>query len=68
MASSGVVGNPYDDKTIQGPQISERQFDRVMGYIESGKNEGATCLLGGNRVGDAGYFIEPTIFTGKSLK
>ncbi|KAI7846869.1 aldehyde dehydrogenase domain-containing protein [Circinella umbellata] len=63
LAASGTVGNPYDEKTIQGPQISERQFDRVMGYIETGKSEGATCLLGGNRVGDAGYFIEPTIFT-----
>lgn len=48
----------------QGPQISQRQFDRVMNYIEAGKKEGATCYYGGNRVGDTGYFIEPTIFTG----
>ncbi|KAI8146002.1 aldehyde dehydrogenase domain-containing protein [Fennellomyces sp. T-0311] len=63
LAASGKVDNPFDTATFQGPQISERQFERVMGYIETGKQEGATCLLGGNRVGDAGYFIEPTIFT-----
>ncbi|KAI9264385.1 aldehyde dehydrogenase domain-containing protein [Phascolomyces articulosus] len=68
LAASGTVGNPYDANTIQGPQISERQFERVMGYIESGKEEGATCLLGGNRVGDSGYFIEPTIFTDVTTK
>ena len=35
----------------------------IMSFIESGKKQGATCLVGGNRVGDKGYFIEPTIFT-----
>merc|ERR1712187_497991 len=34
-----------------------------MGYIESGKSEGATCALGGSRLGDKGYWIQPTIFT-----
>jgi len=48
----------------QGPQVDKIQFDKVMGYIESGKAEGATCALGGNRAGDTGYFVEPTVFTG----
>ena len=46
----------------QGPQVSQEQFDRVMGYIDAGKKEGAKLLTGGNRVGDKGYFIEPTVF------
>ncbi|KAI9318673.1 aldehyde dehydrogenase domain-containing protein [Dichotomocladium elegans] len=57
------VGDPFKEDTFQGPQISQTQFDRIMGYIESGKQEGATCVMGGSRHGDKGYFIEPTIFT-----
>jgi aldehyde dehydrogenase (NAD+) len=56
------VGDPFDPATEQGPQVSQEQFDRVMGFIEAGKKEGAKLLSGGNRVGNRGYFIEPTIF------
>ncbi len=56
------VGDPLDPRTDQGPQVSESQFDRIMGYIESGKREGATLACGGERVGDRGYFIQPTVF------
>jgi aldehyde dehydrogenase (NAD+) len=57
-----VVGDPLDPKTEQGPQVDKAQFEKVMGYIESGQNEGARLACGGNRVGDRGYFIEPTVF------
>jgi aldehyde dehydrogenase (NAD+) len=57
------VGDPFDPATEQGPQVSQEQFDRVMGYIEHGKKDGATMLTGGKRVGNLGYFIEPTVFT-----
>ena len=57
-----TVGDPFDPKTTQGPQISQEQFDKVMGYIRSGKEDGAKLLTGGRRSGDRGYFIEPTIF------
>lgn len=57
------IGDPHEADTFQGPQVSETQFNRIMGYIESGKKEGATCYMGGNRWGNEGYFIEPTIFT-----
>jgi aldehyde dehydrogenase (NAD+) len=57
------VGDPLDPRTDQGPQVSEAQFDRIMGYIESGKREGATLACGGERVGDRGYFIQPTVFS-----
>jgi aldehyde dehydrogenase (NAD+) len=56
------VGDPLDPRTDQGPQVSASQFDRIMGYIESGKREGATLACGGERVGDRGYFIQPTVF------
>ena len=56
------VGDPFDPTTTQGPQVSQEQFDRVMGYIESGTKQGAQLLAGGKRVGDKGYFIEPTVF------
>ncbi|MEN2383552.1 MAG: aldehyde dehydrogenase family protein [Gloeotrichia echinulata DEX184] len=57
-----VVGNPFDPETEQGPQVDQDQFDRVMSYIESGIREGAQMLSGGNRVGERGFFIAPTVF------
>ncbi|OCH89819.1 NAD-dependent aldehyde dehydrogenase [Obba rivulosa] len=57
------VGDPFATDSFQGPQVSEIQFNRVMGYIESGKQEGATLHLGGHRIGNEGYYISPTIFT-----
>ena len=61
-AKKRTVGNPFDPKTEQGPQVDQAQFDKVMGYIDSGKREGAKLVCGGSRVGDKGYFIEPTVF------
>jgi len=57
------VGDPFRPDTFQGPQVSKIQFDRIMSYIDRGKKEGATCLVGGQQHGTEGYFIEPTIFT-----
>ena len=59
------VGNPLDPKTQLGPLISERQLERVMGYVAKGSQEGADLVSGGGRLsGDlaGGYFIEPTVF------
>src|SRR5438105_1747859 len=63
-AKTYKVGDPFDMSTEQGPQVSQEQCDRIMGYIEAGKKEGAKLLTGGKRVGDRGYFIEPTVFDG----
>jgi aldehyde dehydrogenase (NAD+) len=63
MARARKVGDPFDSATQQGPQVDKAQFDKIMGYIESGKREGATCATGGKRVGTKGFFIEPTVFT-----
>lgn len=56
------VGDPFDPNTTQGPQVNEEQFEKILGYIESGKSCGADLKVGGQRVGNRGYFIEPTIF------
>src|SRR4051812_35016099 len=58
------VGAPFDPATTQGPQVSQEQFDKIMQYIESGKQQGAKLLSGGNRSGDRGFFVEPTVFSG----
>jgi aldehyde dehydrogenase (NAD+) len=63
-AKGRKVGDPFDPNTEQGPQVSQEQFDRVMGYINAGQKEGAKMLCGGSRVGQKGYFIEPTVFAG----
>jgi aldehyde dehydrogenase (NAD+) len=60
------VGDPLDPKTEMGAQISQAQLDRILGYIQSGKAEGAKLLCGGERdtEGDKarGFFVQPTIF------
>ncbi|KAK1141288.1 aldehyde dehydrogenase (NAD(P)(+)) ald5 [Aspergillus melleus] len=62
-ASQNKLGNPFDQDTFQGPQVSKLQFDRIMEYINHGKQSGATVAHGGERHGDEGYFIQPTVFT-----
>ncbi|MEZ0341349.1 aldehyde dehydrogenase family protein [Mycobacterium sp. pV006] len=57
-------GDPTDPSVLQGPQVSKRQQERVMGYIESGKREGARLVTGGSipKHLPKGYFVEPTVF------
>ena len=57
-------GDPLDPKTRMGAIVDQTQLDRVLGYIEAGKSEGAGLHLGGNRVREdtGGYYVEPTIF------
>ena len=44
-----------------GPLVSEVQLDRVCGFLDSGEAEGAETVAGGKRIGDSGYFVEPTV-------
>ena len=63
---ASLVGDQWDDKTYQGPQVSRLQYDRVIEYIEKGRSEGATVAFGAETVKgapDGGFFISPTIFT-----
>jgi aldehyde dehydrogenase (NAD+) len=62
-ARKRTVGDPFDPQTEQGPQVDQAQFDKVMSYIDSGRSEGARLVCGGERVGNRGYFIQPTVFS-----
>lgn len=61
-AERRIVGNPFDEKTEQGPQIDEDQMNKIISMIDSGKEDGAKLVSGGSRVGDKGYFVAPTVF------
>jgi len=56
------IGDPFDNATTQGPQVSKEQFDKIINYIDSGKRQGAQCVTGGGKVDRSGFFIQPTVF------
>ncbi|OBH50434.1 aldehyde dehydrogenase [Mycobacterium sp. E2479] len=58
------VGDPFDAQSQMGPLASERQLERVLGFMSTGVEEGATLATGGGRPADhvRGYFVEPTVF------
>jgi aldehyde dehydrogenase (NAD+) len=57
-------GDPTDASNLQGPQVSKRQQERVLGYIEQGRKEGARVVHGGGVPAhlDKGFYVEPTLF------
>lgn len=61
QAKKITVGPGLDPNTLLGPLVSEEQLRRVTGYIDSGLKEGAKAVTGGKKVGDKGYFVEPTV-------
>ena len=63
IAKSIKLGPGMEAGTQMGPLVSDEQFRRVSGFLESGAADGATALAGGGRYGDRGYFIEPTVLT-----
>jgi acyl-CoA reductase-like NAD-dependent aldehyde dehydrogenase len=56
------VGNPREAGITMGPIVSEIQMKRVLDYVDIGVTEGASLAAGGTRIGDRGYFVEPTVF------
>lgn len=60
-AKARKVGNPYEN-VDQGPQVDDEMYTKVLRYIDAGKKEGARLVAGGNKFGNEGYFIEPTVF------
>jgi aldehyde dehydrogenase (NAD+) len=61
-AQGRKIGDPLDEGTEQGPQVSQEQLDKILGYVDIGQKEGAKLVTGGKRRGEKGYFVEPTIF------
>jgi len=70
IAQSLPMGPGLDASTQIGPLISARQMDRVLGYIEAGRDEGARAIAGGTRKEGAGFFVKPTVLvdTDHSMK
>ncbi|EYB84119.1 hypothetical protein Y032_0323g2511 [Ancylostoma ceylanicum] len=62
LAEKRVLGDPFDLKTEQGPQVDNDQLQTIIKYVECGKKEGAQLITGGKQWGDKGFFYEPTIF------
>jgi phenylacetaldehyde dehydrogenase len=58
------IGHGLAPGTQLGPLVSEEQMQRVLGYVEGGRQAGAALASGGGRIGDRGYFVEPTVVTG----
>ena len=56
-----MLGDPMDETTQMGPIVTRAQYDKVLGYIEAGKSEGARLVTGGSAHGD-GLFVQPTVF------
>lgn len=61
IAKKRTVGNPFKE-VDQGPLIDKDMFDKVMSYIDAGKKSGAKCIAGGDRFGNIGYYVQPTVF------
>jgi acyl-CoA reductase-like NAD-dependent aldehyde dehydrogenase len=61
-ANSQILGDPFDPATTMGALVNRAQRDRVLGYIEKGRVEGARLVAGGGKLDRAGYFVQPTIF------
>ncbi|UFW53837.1 MULTISPECIES: aldehyde dehydrogenase family protein [Bradyrhizobium] len=61
-AKSIKIGDPLDGKTALGPVISEKQMKSILDYVDIGRKEGARLVTGGEKVGERGYFISPTVF------
>ena len=64
VRTTSVVGDPFAETTYQGPQVTKKQYDSILSYIERGKSEKATLICGGGPVeGSKGYYISPTVFS-----
>lgn len=62
------MGDPSDPKTAYGPVADKKQFERVMGFLQGAREEGVQVLVGGERQGDKGTFVKPTVFLNPDLK
>lgn len=63
MADFLQLGSPFDPNVHLGPLVSKEQQDRVLAYVDSGRDEGAEVIVGGKAPDSPGYFVEPTVLT-----
>jgi phenylacetaldehyde dehydrogenase len=63
VANAMKMGGPKEEGTMSGPLISQKQLNRVLGYLDQGKSDGAEIVTGGHRLDRKGYFVHPTVVT-----
>jgi aldehyde dehydrogenase (NAD+) len=63
-----MMGDPTLQETVFGPLADKKQFERVMGFLRDGKQEGVQVLVGGERMGDKGTFVQPTVLLNPDSK
>lgn len=63
IASGYRLGSPLQQDTQMGPLISQKQMERVLSYIDAGKSDGARLQTGGERSGNTGFYVQPTVFS-----
>jgi phenylacetaldehyde dehydrogenase len=63
IANAMKMGGPKEEGTMSGPLISQKQLNRVLGYLEQGKSDGVEIVTGGHRLDRKGYFVHPTVVT-----
>lgn len=63
MAAARQTGDPFDETIVNGPQIDQKQLDRISELVESGKAQGAKVQTGGVKLGGNGFFFAPTVFS-----
>ncbi|OBI44886.1 aldehyde dehydrogenase family protein [Mycobacterium colombiense] len=63
VANAMKMGGPKEEGTMSGPLISQKQLNRVLGYLEQGRSDGAKIVTGGHRLDRKGYFVHPTVVT-----
>ncbi|GAB1813329.1 aldehyde dehydrogenase family protein [Mycobacterium sp. MUNTM1] len=63
VANAMKMGGPKEEGTMSGPLISQKQLNRVLGYLEQGRSDGAEIVTGGHRLDRKGYFVHPTVVT-----
>lgn len=66
VAKSLKVGGGFEADSVLGPLVSQRQLARVKGYVETGQAEGGELIVGGEQIGDSGYFFQPTLIAATS--
>jgi phenylacetaldehyde dehydrogenase len=63
MGKNLKLGGPKEEGVMVGPLISQKQLNRVLGYIDQGKSDGVDVVSGGERIDRRGYFVHPTVLT-----
>jgi aldehyde dehydrogenase (NAD+) len=68
ISEVSVIGDQWSENTFQGPQVTKQQYERILSYVDIGRQEGAKLVEGGEKRSGDGYYIKPVVFTDVSSK